>query len=69
MTRLLCVQLTRSVVTQFVMSRYDFFAFVLKPLSRPRSCVATLFLSVQLISVLSLLCRDLDPCRDIDLSP
>ena len=33
------------------MSRHDFFAFVLKTLSRLRSCVMTSFLSVQLILV------------------
>ena len=57
------------------MSRHDFLAFVLKPLSRLRSCVATSFLSVQLIPVS--LPKDLCPtiktpfkievCRNITL--
>ena len=39
------------VTVQFVMSRHDFFAFVLKPMSRLKSCVVTSFLSIQLIPV------------------
>ena len=53
-TGLFFVQLACAVTTQFVMSRHDFFAFVLKPLSRLKNCVTTSFLSVHLF-----LCRDM----------
>ena len=67
-TRLLCVQLTRFVTTQFVMSRQDFFAFVWKPLSQPKKPIATEFfrhLACFLVR-LHFLCCDLDFCvRDV----
>ena len=47
-TELFYVQLTYAITTQFLMSRQDFFAFVLKLLSRPRFSLFSLFL-----------CRDL----------